>query len=62
MLGLVVCVAVDAYAASGWNCPAGADCEPVTWANWTWLGIGMGGLWLLAAAMGFAVADRLRRP
>jgi hypothetical protein len=62
ILGVAVCAAVDVYAASGWTCAARADCEPVTWANWTSLGIGMAGLWLLAVAMGFAVGDRLRQP
>jgi hypothetical protein len=42
------------------TCPAGAECEPVTWANWTWVGIALVGFWLLAVAMGYALSERFR--
>jgi hypothetical protein len=42
------------------TCGEGEDCDPVTWPDWALLGAGMVGFWLLAVAMGFAVADRLR--
>jgi len=59
-LGVAVCVAVVAYAARTSTCPAGAECDPVTWADWIWPTLGLVGLWLIAIAMGFAVGDRFR--
>jgi len=59
--GVAVCMAVVLYASQTVNpCLAGADCEATTWANWTLLGVGAVGFWLLAVAMGFAVSTSLR--
>jgi hypothetical protein len=61
LLGVAVCAAVDPYVATAVStCSEGEDCDPVTWADWALLGAGMVGFWLLAVAMGFAVADRFR--
>jgi hypothetical protein len=61
-LGVAACIAVVLYASVTVNtCPVGEDCEATTWANWTWLALGLVGLWLLAVAMGFALTDRFRR-
>jgi hypothetical protein len=58
--GVEVCTAVVLYASQTVNpCLAGADCEPTTWANWTLLGVGMIGFWVLSVGMGFAVSTSL---
>ncbi|HEX5249565.1 MAG TPA: hypothetical protein VFW14_07865 [Gaiellales bacterium] len=62
VLGVAVCAAVIAYAAQTYRCPAGAECDPVTWVDWIWPTLGLVGLWLIAVAMGFAVGDYFRSP
>jgi hypothetical protein len=60
-LGVAICITAVLYASATVNtCPNGEDCEPTTWANWTWLGLGLVGLWLLAVAMGYALPSRFR--
>jgi hypothetical protein len=59
-LGIAACLGMVLWARGAWACPPGAECEPVTWANWTWLGIELIGLWLLAVAMGYALSLRTR--
>jgi hypothetical protein len=58
VLGIVANLGGDFRAAQTYACPAGAECDPVTWANWTWLGIALVGWWLLAVAMGYALSVR----
>jgi hypothetical protein len=60
LLGAFVCAGIVFYARSTYACPAGAECEPVTWANWTWVGIALVGFWLLAVGMGYALSERFR--
>ncbi|MEP6642153.1 MAG: hypothetical protein ABJB93_09640, partial [Gaiellales bacterium] len=61
VLGTLVCAGIALYAAIAVNpCPNGADCEPTTWANWTFLGVALVGFWFLAVAMGYALSDRFR--
>ncbi|HXD68264.1 MAG TPA: hypothetical protein VN615_00270 [Gaiellales bacterium] len=60
-LGVLANIGVDLRASETYACPAGADCDPVTWANWAWLGIALVGGWLLAVAMGFALSIRFER-
>ena len=62
VLGVVACAGIDTYAALDYTCPAGEECDPTTWADWIWPGLGLVGLWLLAVAMGFALGDRFRGP
>ena len=61
VFGILACIGIALGAAKTYACPAGADCDPVTWANWTWAGIAMVGWWLLAVAMGYALSIRFRQ-
>jgi hypothetical protein len=58
-LGALVCAGVVVYAATVVD-PSGE--EPITWANWTFLGVALVGFWFLAIAMGYALSDRFRSP
>jgi hypothetical protein len=57
-LGIVINIGILLRSSQTYTCPAGADCDPVTWANWAWLGLTFVGGWLLAAAMGYALSIR----
>jgi hypothetical protein len=57
-LGALVCAGIVVYAAVVTH-PSGE--EPITWADWTFLGVALVGFWSLALAMGYAVSDRFRR-
>jgi hypothetical protein len=60
LVGTVVCGVIVLSARSTYACPAGEECEPVTWASWTWAGIALVGLWFLAVGMGYALRERFR--
>jgi ribose/xylose/arabinose/galactoside ABC-type transport system permease subunit len=60
-LGVFANLGGDLRASQTYACPAGADCNPVTWANWAWLGIAMVGWWLLAVTIGYALTLRFDR-
>ena len=61
--GALVCAGIAVYAAIAVNpCPSGADCDPTTWVNWTFLGVALVGFWFLAVAMGYTLGDRFRSP
>jgi len=56
--GVALCVALVVHTATAVDtCPAGADCDPTTLADWMLLGVGAAGFWLLAIAMGYAVSS-----
>ncbi len=59
VLGALICAGMVVYAAIVVN-PSGE--EPITWANWTFLGVAMVGFWFVAVAMGYALSDRFRSP
>ncbi len=56
-LGALICAGIVVYAAAVTH-PSGE--EPITWANWTFLGVALVGSWFLAVAMGYALSDRFR--
>ncbi len=58
-LGALICAGMVVYAAIVVD-PSGE--EPITWANWTFLGVAMVGFWFVAVAMGYALSDRFRSP
>jgi hypothetical protein len=61
VLGTLICAGIAISAAIVVNpCPNGEDCEPTTWANWTFIGVALVGFWFLAVAMGYALSDRFR--